>query len=68
MMFKRSKTLDDLVKSDPRVNSWYHDFQNGYWVDLEDGYSWDGCGSIHEDTVKEVLNALKSVGKDNEEN
>jgi|TARA_Y100000034_G_scaffold88294_1_gene105989 hypothetical protein len=62
---KMSKTLDRLVKKDPRIQSYYFDV-DGYWVNLSDGYNWCGCGTIHEDTVKEVLEQVKYIAEGEE--
>lgn len=42
------------------VENLYKD-NDGYWVDLKDGYEWFGCVSIHEYTLKSIWNALKSI-------
>ena len=53
---KKVKTLND-IKQDIRVKDVYHD-SDGWWVSLIDGWHWDGCGSVHEDTIKECCNQL----------
>lgn len=35
-----------------------------YWVELGDGYSWCGCGSVHESSVSDCISALKNVTPD----
>ena len=60
-----SKTLNRLVKKDPRIQSYHKDI-DGYWVYLSDGYNWEGCGTIHEDTVKEVLEQVKYIAEGGE--
>ena len=61
---KMSKVLDNLVKTDPRIKSYDKDI-DGYWCELEDGYNWAGCGTIHENTVKDIIATLPyiSVGQ-----
>lgn len=50
------RTLND-IKNDPRVREVYQD-SDGWWVTLIDGWLWDGCGSVHEDTIKECCKVL----------
>ena len=71
-MSKPSIKLLRIEETDPRVveYEWERDGDNGrpsHWLHLASGYHnplW-GCGShiIHEDTVEECLDQLKSVVK-----
>ncbi len=63
----KSKTLDKLVKDDPRIESWTHEGFDGYWVYLVAGYNWYGCSTLHENTVKDILDALSDIEKGNVE-
>lgn len=58
-----SKILNSLVKKDPRIQSYHKDI-DGYWIYLNEGYNWCDCETIHEDTVKEVLEQIKYIEKD----
>tara|TARA_R100000664_G_C2745889_1_gene133664 strand:+ start:916 stop:1104 length:189 start_codon:yes stop_codon:yes gene_type:complete len=57
-----SKILNKIIKKDKRIESYYKDL-DGYWLVLKDGYNWDGCGTIHEDTIKEVLKQIPNIEK-----
>jgi len=39
--------------------------QDGYWVYLKDGYYSPtlDCGTIHEDTIKDVLKEIRKIEK-----
>ena len=39
---------------------------DGIWIYLQDGWNWDGCNSIHEDTISECIRCLKNVYYDSE--
>ena len=56
MDFKKTRTLGDL-RNDPRVKEVYQD-SDGYWVSLNSPWHWGGCGTVHEDTIKECCNQL----------
>ena len=58
--------LFDKIKSDPRVEDIWNEgpsWDNGecWWVSLRDGFNWEGCLTIHERTLTNVLKALKQV-------
>ena len=64
------KTLTKLRK-DKRVKSaWTED--GAYWVTLADGWYWTDCDdrlhSLHEETVRELLNALEECRYDANDN
>lgn len=33
----------------------------GLWVDLKDGYNWQGCSSVHEANYSDALEAMEDV-------
>lgn len=47
------KTLDK-VASDKRVTNVWED-EDGIWVDLADGYNFEGCSCLRGDTAASVL-------------
>ena len=62
--------LFDKIKSDPRVEDIWNEGlwttkneedDGGWWVSLRDGFNWEGCLTIHERTLTNVLKALKQV-------
>ncbi len=57
-----SMTLNKIVKNDNRIESYTKDI-DGYWIYLKEGYNWSGCGTIHEDTIKEVLKQISYIEK-----
>jgi len=63
------KTLENLVRRDPRVASYTDERQygNGYLVYLADGYCWGadpGCATRGFDTVRDVLDDLYMIQPD----
>lgn len=60
---RRSKQLDRLIQDDYRFNGYSLEGRDGVWLFCREGYicpSMD-CGTIHEDTVAEVLSMAKTV-------
>jgi len=62
--------LFDKIKSDPRVEDVWNEgpsWDDGqcWWVSLRYGFEWEGCSTIHERTLTNVLKALKQVIKVN---
>lgn len=58
--YSRLKTLNKIAEHEA-VEEIYKD-EDGIWVYLTDEWVWDGCyHTIHEDTVKEVLSAFKTI-------
>ena len=39
----------------------WNDGENGWWCVLADGHNFWGCSCIHEDTIKELCEALEQV-------
>jgi len=66
---KVPKSLIEACKRDGRIteicneDEWDGEHQNQYWLTLADGWNWAGCGSIHECTVKDCINAMKCIEK-----
>jgi hypothetical protein len=64
---KKVRTLED-AKKDPRVENIYfepHDYRQksgSWWLELKEGYICKSmsCGTIHEDTLKDVLDLLNT--------
>lgn len=68
-MPKPSKTLEKVVKTDHRVESYEFEYGNEefgcHWLYLKNGWlSTLDTHAIHERTVKECLDELKQVRKD----
>lgn len=40
------------------------DYPHDYHLDIKNGYNWDDCGSIHENTVKKAISAIKYIKPD----
>jgi len=67
---KVPKTLVRLCQKDGRVKEVRNEginnvtnTRNDYWLELKDGYNWEGCGSIHEPTIATCREALQAVIK-----
>lgn len=56
------RTLDKL-ESDARIAMiWSEEgTDDGLWISLEAGFNLDGCGVVHEYSVKDLLASLKWV-------
>jgi hypothetical protein len=42
-------------------DDWFGDSEWSIWIELKEGYSFDGTGTVHENTVAEAISALKAV-------
>lgn len=60
---RTSKQLDRLIQDDHRFDSYEIERDNGVWLWCRTGYVCPSmeCGTIHEDTVAEVLSMAKTV-------
>ena len=61
---KRSKRLEKLAKENPEIIQGYDfDHEDGHWLYLNPGWICPDmeCGTIHEETVHEVINKFKTV-------
>lgn len=66
-----SKTLQKYVDAHPeQVESWHNENHNArgldYWVYMKPGWycARTDCGTVHEDTVKETIAALRGASYD----
>ncbi len=67
---REPRTLAEL-KADPRVTEvWreedgaWDDYPMSYWVALAEGWRWEECITLHEPTVKRLLEALSMTYPD----
>jgi len=58
----RYKVLDKLA-ADPRVEEIWDEGPDGLWVSLVDGYNWEGCSTLHEWNVADLVARMKEVEK-----
>ena len=70
-MARRSSRLARLAASDSRIESYeFDDNDNGsHWLHLADGFidSESGCSSIHQATVRGVIESLEEVINEKED-
>lgn len=63
-MRKSISQMKGLAAAYPeRIEGWYHD-EDGWWIDLKDGWMYDGeVHFVHEDTQEECISAFSRVEK-----
>ena len=54
------KSLDKLA-ADPRIVEVWDEGEDGMWAELANGWIWDEVHTLHEHTVKDLLNAYKQI-------
>jgi hypothetical protein len=56
-----AKTLSDLMDRHPeKIRGWYKD-SDGYWINLKDGWQWQGCHGVHEWNVRDAMASFAQV-------
>jgi len=59
-----SKVLQNFAdKNSLVIKEYWFEGENGHWLYLNEGYTFEGCTAVHEYTVKDTLQAFKSVQK-----
>ena len=59
------KTLQRLWdRNNDKIENIFHEDDNGWWIDLKYGWCWWGCGSVHEDTIKDLIQSFKDIEYD----
>jgi hypothetical protein len=55
------KALHALQAKHPdKIKGWYKDF-DGYWIDLQRGWQWQECHTVHEWRVRDAVAAFKWI-------
>lgn len=62
LKLKTPRSIADL-KADPRVSAAYHEADNGFWIELNPGWTADprDAHDIHEDTVADALSEFRGI-------
>ena len=57
-----SATLTALAKRHPdKIKGFYKEPRDGYWIDLQPGWTWQECHAVHEWNIKDLLQSFKAV-------
>lgn len=51
----------DRIAADPRVQEIWDEGEDGIWISLASGYNWEGCSTVHEWTVKDLIESFRLV-------
>lgn len=52
------KQVQIKIESHPAVEELYKD-EDGYWANLKEGYTWNGCVAIHQYTLSRIWHSLR---------
>jgi hypothetical protein len=56
------KALARIMTAHPeKVRGWYKEHRDGYWIDLKPGWQWQGCHSVHEWNVRDLVRSFRMV-------